>query len=104
MLKVNLALPLTLKLADEFHNPTEAGFDEAPVWSSSDEAVAMVEVAEDGMSAMVKSVEGKLGTSVIQVSGLVGGKALLGSLSVEMVAGDVAEINVVPGTPVDLTP
>lgn len=99
-LKVNDQLPLSIQAADEFGNPTLAIFDAPPVYSSSDESVAVVVASEDGMSAMIHSPAGKLASAVIQVSGLVGGVAVLGSLSLDMVAGDVAEIVLAPGVPV----
>lgn len=100
-LKVNMKLPVSIKAADEFGNAVEGGFDEQPSWESSDESVASLAVAEDGLSAEVISPEGVLGSATIQVSGLVAGKAVLGSLKVDMIPGDVASIKIEAGEPVD---
>lgn len=97
-LKVNDQLPISIQTADEFGNPTGA-FDSAPTWSSSDTTVATVAPAADGMSAVVTSPGGKLAGCTIQVSGTSAGQAVQGSLQLNMVAGDVASIVLVPGTP-----
>lgn len=99
-LKVNDMLPISLQVADEFGNPTVASFDAAPVWNSSDETVAVLAVAVDGLSAEVTSPAGKIASATVQVSGMVGGVAVLGSLQLDMIAGDVASIVMVPGVPV----
>lgn len=99
-LKVNDSLPITVQAADEFGNPVVGGFDSPPSWSSSDESVAVVAVADDGLSASVTSPAGKLASASIQVSGLVSGQAVLGSLQIDMVAGDVASLVLSPGAPV----
>lgn len=99
-LKDNYKLSVSIKAADEFGNPTDAGFDAPPAWSQSDESVLKVVASDDGMSASVASNGGKLAASTIQVSGKVNGKDVLGSLEVEIVAGDVAQIVLQPGEPV----
>lgn len=99
-LKVNDMLPVSIQAADEFGNPTGAIFDAPPAWSSSDVSVAAVVAAADGLSVQVTSPAGKLASATVQVSGLVGGAAVVGSLQIDMIAGDVAEIVLAPGVPV----
>lgn len=99
-LKVNDSLPLTIAPADEFGNPTASKFDSPPAWQSSDPTVAAVVASEDGLSAAVTSPSGKIASVVIQVSGVVGGQAVIGSLPLDMVPGDVAAITIQPGAPV----
>lgn len=98
-LKVNDQLPIAIQAADEFGNPTAANFDSPPAWSSSDASVAAVAASADGLSAIVTSPSGKLASATIQVAGLVGGQAVQGSLQLDMVAGDTAEIVLAPGAP-----
>lgn len=100
-LKVSKKLPLSIQAADEYGNPTEGAFDAPPSWSSSDESIAKVQASEDGMSADVQSAEGKLASATVQVSGVVAAKQVLGSLLVEFVPGDVAEIAIQAGEPVE---
>lgn len=99
-LKVNDQLPIAIQAADEFGNPTAAVFDAPPAWSSSDVSVAAVVAAADGLSAVVASVAGKLASATIQVSGLVGGKPVVGAIQLDMIPGDAAEIVLAPGVPV----
>lgn len=103
-LKANDSLPITLQASDEFGNPTVASFDAPPVWSSSDATIAIVAASADGLSATVTSPAGKLAQATIQVSGLVSGATILGSLPLTIVAGDTAEIVLVLGTPVAVAP
>ncbi len=103
-LKVNDSLPITIQAADEFGNPTAAVFDAVPAWSSSDSSVASVVAADDGLSASVVSPSGKLASATIQVSGLVAGVAVVGSLQLDMIAGDTAEIILAPGVAVAVAP
>jgi len=99
-LKVNDSLPISIQAADEFGNPTAAAFDAPPAWSSSDDSVASVVASPDGLSAQVTSPSGKLASATIQASGLVGGAPVVGSLQIDMIAGDVAAIVMAPGAPV----
>ena len=99
-LKANDQLPVSLQAADEFGNPTAANFDSPPSWSSSDASVVAVAAAADGLSAVLSSPAGKLSGATVQVAGTVGGVAVQGSLQLTVVAGDTAEITLVPGTPV----
>ena len=103
-LKVNDQLPISIQAADEFGNPTTANFDAPPVWTSSDDTVASVQASADGLSALVTSPSGKLASATVQVSGTVGGSPVQGSLQLDMVAGDTAEIVLAPGTPVAVAP
>lgn len=98
-LKVNDELSFTIQAADEFGNPTAANFDAPPAWTSSDDTVAAVAVAGDGLSAVITSPSGKLAGATIQVAGSVAGANVQGSFQLNMIAGDTAEITLVPGTP-----
>lgn len=72
-----------------------AKVDGAPTWAVTDESLATLEVAEDGMSAVVKPV-GPLGTFSVQVKADAdlgeGVAEIMGELAVELVAGDAVAI------------
>lgn len=103
-LKVDKFLPLTVKAIDEFGNPVGA-FDAPPVFSSTNPDLASVEAAADGMSAVVKPA-GTLGSCEIHVLAQAGGKAIEGSLALDLIPGDAFKVTIEPGAPVenDFTP
>lgn len=102
-LKANDQLPLSIAAADEFGNPTASVFDSAPVWSVDNTAIATVAASADGSSAIVTPT-GALGSANVQVLGLVAGQQVQGTLPLVLIAGDVAEITIAPGTPVAFVP
>jgi hypothetical protein len=94
--------PVTVQEVDARGNPTSAPLDAPPVWATSDSTI--ITVAPDpadttGLSQIITAV-GKLGTAQLNVTGVVGGKSLAGSLQVTVVASAAATLNIVPGTPV----
>lgn len=102
-LKVTQKLPVSIKIADKFGNP--AVVDGAPKWAVTDEALASVEVAEDGMSAVVMP-KGVIGACKVQVSADAdlgeGVKAIIGELDVEFLAGEAAVVGIVAGEAVEM--
>jgi hypothetical protein len=101
--KVNNQLPFTIAPADEFGNATGGNFDAPPVWSIDDPTVASVLAAADGLSGVVTPT-GKLGSCNLQVLASVGGQSLQGTAALVEIAGDTAEIALIPGTPVLFVP
>lgn len=102
-LKANDTLPVSLQVADEFGNPTQGAFDAPPAWSLTDSSLGSVAVAADGMSGVV-TPSGKLGSCSLQVLGAVNGQQVQGTLALVVIAGDVAEMTLIPGTPVSFVP
>lgn len=102
-LKDNNQLPISISPADEFGNPTQSAFDAAPTWSVDDVSIATVSPAADGLSAVVTPT-GKLGSCNVQALGLVGGNQIQGTLELDIIAGDVAEVTLTPGSPVAFVP
>ena len=98
-LKVNQALPMTIVLEDEFGNPTGAA-DAPPAWSVTNDSLGSLVVADDGMSAQFNP-SGKLGDCQVQVNSSAAGATVIGSLDLTLVPGDVTQIILQPGTPVD---
>lgn len=96
-LKVNYSLPLSLLVEDKFGNQS-GSLDLAPVWSV-DAAFGSLVGAADGLSAQFIP-NGKLGLIQIQVAAQVSGQAISSSLELNLLAGDAAKIEIVPGIPV----
>lgn len=103
-LKVTQNLPLVLKALDAKGNPAQLDASNPPAWNVTDELLATLEIAEDKMSAVLKPV-GPLGVVTVTVHGDAdlgeGQKDILGTVEIEMIAGDAVSLQVIPGTPVD---
>jgi hypothetical protein len=91
--KVDAPKTYSIKPVDAKGNAAKV--DGVPQWASSDESLATVAPAEDGMSAVVTPV-GPLGTFELQVKADAdmgeGVKEVFGTASVDLVAGDAVEI------------
>lgn len=62
-----------------------------PVWSVDDQAVVTLQVATDGLSAVV--VSGATGLAVVTVTGTsAGGASIIGTFDVEVTAADAASV------------
>lgn len=79
-----------------------ASIDGVPTWSTSDDTVLTLEVAEDGLSA-VAFTTGKLGTAQVSVVADAdlgeGVKELTGVLDVEVKASEAVSLELNAGTP-----
>ncbi len=93
---------LGIRVVDKAGNP--AIVDGSPSWASSDEAVATVQAAPDGMTATVVAT-GALGTAQVSVQADAdlgeGVTPLVGVLDVEVVASAAVGLDITTGTPVD---
>lgn len=102
-LKVTQSLPFFLKITDKKGNPAQV--DGAPVWAVSDESLASLSVAEDGMSATLTPI-GPLGSFSVQVKADAdrgeGVKEIIGVEQVELSAGDAEVIALSAGQPADI--
>ena len=92
---------VSISFVDDHGNPATVEAGIVPAWTVSDETLATVTAAADGMSADIATV-GPLGTAQVTVTSPVtaGGPALTGTLDLSIVAGAAAVINVVAGAPV----
>lgn len=103
-LKVTESKKFQIKITDRFGN--EAKVDGAPKWAVTDESLATLVVAEDGMSATVAPT-GVMGSFKVQVTADAdlgeGVKPLLGELAIDLVAGE-AEIIAIGEAPVEEAP
>lgn len=79
-----------------------ASIDGVPTWSTSDDTVLTLEVAEDGLSAVALTT-GKLGTAQVSVVADAdlgeGVKELTGVLDVEVKASEAVSLELNAGTP-----
>lgn len=95
------SLPVSVEFADAKGNVAKV--DGAPVWAVSDESLASLQVAADGMSAMVIPV-GPLGSFKLQVKADAdlgaGMKEILGEMSIEVIGGEAVAVNIKAGEPV----
>lgn len=101
-LKDSQNLPLNVAFKDQKGNA--APVDGVPAWAVSDASLAVVEAADDGMSALIKPV-GPLGAFKVQVSADAdlgeGVSSIIGELDVEIVGGDAVSVQISAGAPVD---
>lgn len=102
-LKVTQSLPVSLSITDKKGNAAKV--DGAPVWAVTDESLASLSVAEDGMSATVTPI-GPIGSFSVQVKADAdlgeGVKEIIGELAVELSAGDAEVIALSAGQPSDI--
>jgi hypothetical protein len=96
-LKVNDILPVTLLVEDKFGNQN-GSLDAAPTWAVVDASFGAFAAAADGLSG-VFTPAGKVGTAALQVSGLIGGAPITGTLALNLLPGDATQIVITPGTP-----
>jgi hypothetical protein len=89
----------TLAFADKEGNAIAAPtFDAVPTWASDTTTILTVNAAADGMSAELVTV-GPTGNANVTFNGTVGGVAFTATLAVTVVAGALASVTIVPGTP-----
>lgn len=97
-LKVSQVLPLAIAIQDKFGNVAKV--DGAPAWELTDATLGTLEVAEGGLSAVLKPA-GPVGICKVQVKADAdlgeGVKELLGELEIEFLAGDAAAIAIAAG-------
>lgn len=97
-LKVSDQLPLSVELKDKFGN--KALSDGKPSWAVTDEALASLEVAEDGMSAVL-SPKGLVGALKVQVSADAdlgeGIKPIIGELDIDLLPGEAVSVEIKAG-------
>lgn len=83
-----------------------ASLDGAPVWASSDETIATVAAATDGLSAVLTSI--RPGTCTVTATGdadlTSGVTPINGTLDVTVVAGAAIQITLTASDPTDHTP
>lgn len=93
---------VALSIAPKSVAGNPAAVDGAPSWRVSDESVLSLEVAADGMSAVVTST-GKLGTSQVSVSADAdlgeGVQTITGLLDIEVKASAAVSLDISAGTP-----
>lgn len=104
-LKVTQNLPLILKPVDAKGNPALVDTTNGvPTWGISDVSFAELEVAADGMSALLKP-KGPLGQFQVLVTADAdlgaGVKEILGAMDVETIAGEAVSVVIAAGVPVD---
>lgn len=101
-LKITQNLPVSVKFSDKFGNA--AAVDGKPEWSVTDESLASLDVADDGMSVLVKP-SGKLGSFKVQCSADAdlgeGVKAILGELAIDLLPAEAVKVDLSAGEPVD---
>jgi len=99
-MKVTQKLPIALKLEDRFDNELPAPAT-PPVWSVQDANLGSIVAAADGMSAEF-TPSGRVGATQISAMISVGEQTLQGILDLNLIPGDVEEVLLTPGTPVNV--
>ncbi len=91
---------LAIKPVDKKGKPGQV--DGVPTWASSNPAVAAVEPAQDGLSAVVKTAD-ELGTTQISVTADAdlgeGVTPIAGTIDIEVVGGQAVSLGIIAGTP-----
>lgn len=95
---------VALAIAPKSAAGNPAAVDGVPVWSSSDETVLTLTVADDGFSAEAVTT-GKLGTAQVNVTADAdlgdGTKTITGVLDVEVKASEAVALDISAGAPTD---
>lgn len=93
---------LSISGQDRYGNPVDISGD--VTWESSDSAIVVVEsTGDDNTKATAKAV-GPAGTAAVTVTNDAdrdGTGDFMGSLAIDVVAGDITEIEITPGEPTD---
>lgn len=91
--------PLTIKITDAKGQP--APTDDAPLWQSSNPAVAEVMPSDDGLSCEI--IAGVPGDATVSVSADAdlgdGTTTIAGSIDVHVTPGSAMAVEITPGTP-----
>jgi len=99
-LKITEALPLLIAVKDAQGNAAKV--DGVPQWAVTDDALATLEVAADGFSALVKP-KGPIGAFKVQVRADADlgepVKEILGELDIDLVAGEAVKVEISAGQP-----
>jgi hypothetical protein len=93
---------LSISGEDAYGNPVDISGDLA--WTSSDESIVVVQPGSGDATKAVAFAVGPTGTAAVTVSNDVdsdGTGDFQGSLAIDVVAGDITEIVITPGTPED---
>ena len=101
--KVSQHQPLSIVAKDVFGNI--ATVDGAPAWSLSDPSLAILDIAADGMSAVLKPI-GPVGSLIVQATADAdmgaGVVPILASLPVDLIAGTAVSVEMAAGAPIDV--
>lgn len=95
-------VPLTLDWTDELGNSTPAPADGVVSFSVDDPA--LINLTDNGDGTAVAAAVGTLGTTHVNVSASTGGVTMTGVLEIVVVAGLAERVNIVAGTPEEVTP
>ena len=102
-LQVTQQFPLEIQPVDARGNP--AAVDGAPVWSVSDDTLLKIEVAADGLSAVVSAL-GPIGSAQVTVraDARMGEEVreIVGTLNVLLVAAEAVALQLVAGVPTEI--
>ena len=95
---------LTISGQDKYGNTVDINGD--TVWTSSDESILSVTADTADPQRAIAAAVGPIGTASVTVSNDVnqdGTGDFQGSLAIDVIAGDIAEIEIAAGTPTDKT-
>lgn len=97
-------VPLSAQWTDEVGNPVDAPVDVTAVYTVDDPNV--IALTDNGDGTAVAAATGVLGTATVHGEFSAPGFAvpLTGDLQINVVAGLAERVNIVPGTPEEVTP
>jgi len=100
-LKADQKVSFSITATDEMGNP--ATFTGTPVFAVDDAAILALTDNGDGTGSV--AANGPLGTSVLSVTDTeTSGEEFMGSVAVDVVAGDVTAVEIAFGEPEEVTP
>lgn len=95
-------VPLSVQWTDELGN--EVGTPEGASYSYTVDDPTIINLTDNGDGTAVAAATGTLGTANVNLTANVNGTELTGTLNIVVVAGLAERINIVPGTPEEVTP
>lgn len=101
-LEADKQVPLSVQFTDEVGNPTVPPDGWAAVYAVDDPAI--INLTDNGDGTAVAAAVGTLGAANVHVDVTWNGTTLGGDLAINVVAGLVERISIVPGTPTEVTP
>jgi hypothetical protein len=95
-------VPLSIEWTDEVGNPVETPAGATVAYTVDDPT--LINLTDNGDGSAIAAAVGALGTANVHVEANLDGDMLTGDLQIVVVAGLAERINVVAGTPEEVTP
>lgn len=101
-LRADMQVPLSVQFTDELGNPVPTPANTTFVFTVDDPTI--INLTDNGDGTAVAAAVGVLGTANVHLVATWDGRTLTGDLQIVVVAGLAERINIVAGTPTEVTP